>query len=68
MVILTPSAWASDWVQEELDLALSNRRRIIPVKLKPIQTTGFINNRQWVDVVGLAPVAAVDRVIEMLMR
>ena len=68
IVILTPSAWKSQWVQDEIGLAFSARRRIVPVSHKPTQATGFIRTRQWVDVVGLSPVAAVDRVVEMLTR
>lgn len=58
VVILTPDAWGSYWVQEEIRLALTRRRRIIPVLLKPTEASGFILNRQWVNVVGMDASAA----------
>jgi hypothetical protein len=66
VVVLTPEAWASPWVQEEVRLALATRRTILPVMLKPTAVEGFLLTRQWVDVSALDPQAGVQRVLEAL--
>lgn len=53
VLIATPAAWASEWVQEELQLAFIQRRQIIPVLHQPTQMSGMILTRQWVDAVNL---------------
>jgi formylglycine-generating enzyme required for sulfatase activity len=62
LLVLTPEAWASRWVREELDLALATHRQILPVLYKPTQVEGFIRTRQWIDVVGLPSPAAAAKV------
>ena len=42
MLILTPDSLASQWVQEEMQLALATRRTILPVMHKPSNLTGFL--------------------------
>ncbi len=59
---MTPEAWASRWVREELDLALATNRQILPVLHKSTLVEGFIRTRQWVDVVGLPGAAAAAKV------
>ncbi len=67
MLILTPDAWASDWVQRELQLAMLERKRIIPVLHKDTpQVSGFLKLIQWINVIGLpAPIAAAKVAQEM---
>lgn len=50
--ILTPQAWDSRWVQEEIQLAIATQRTIVPVMLQPTQLSGFLMTRQWVDGIG----------------
>jgi TIR domain-containing protein len=38
--VLTPDSWASPWCQEELRLALSTQRTILPVMLKQTPVEG----------------------------
>lgn len=63
LLILTPDAWTSPWVQDELQLAIATRRRIIPVLLRNTQVDGFILTTQWVTVVGEEPQVAARSVI-----
>jgi len=66
LLIMTPAAWSSDWVREELQLALIKRRHIIPILHQPTEATGLILTRQWINVVGLDAVEAVAQVIARL--
>lgn len=66
IVILSPNSWASDWVQDELQLALTTRRRIVPVVYKQTSIQGFLLTRQWIDATGLNFAAAARRVIVSL--
>ena len=52
VLVLTPAAWESVWVQDELQLALTTRRRIIVVEHLATQASGFILTRQWSKVIG----------------
>jgi len=67
MPILTPDAWASEWVQREIQLAMVERKQVIPVLHKSTpQVSGFLKLIQWIDVIGLpAPVAAAKVALEM---
>lgn len=65
-LVLTPEAWASSWVQDELQLAMATRRVVVPVLLKPTHVDGFLLTRQWVDVVGQSASLAMQRVIVAL--
>lgn len=66
VVVITPAAWASPWVQEEVRLALATRRTILPVMLKPSSIEGFLLTRQWVDVANLDPATGAQRVLAAL--
>lgn len=52
LIILTPDAWASEWVREELALAFAAKKRIIGIMAKQTAVTGFIVQRQMIDVAG----------------
>ena len=67
VVVLSPDSWASQWVQEEVQLAIATRRTILPVMYKATQVGGFLLTRQWVDAVDLEPAAAAQRVTGALM-
>lgn len=48
-IILTPQSWESDWVQQELQLALTTRRRVVPILLKETTISGFLRTYQNID-------------------
>jgi hypothetical protein len=58
LLVLTPEAWESKWVQDELQLAIATRRRVLPVLLRNTQISGFLLTTQWITVVGEEPQAA----------
>ncbi|HEY7019792.1 MAG TPA: toll/interleukin-1 receptor domain-containing protein [Ktedonobacterales bacterium] len=58
VLVLTPEAWESEWVQDELQLAIATRRRILPVLLRNTQVSGFLLTTQWITVIGAEPQAA----------
>jgi WD40 repeat protein len=66
LVVISPDAWVSDWVQEEIQLALAKRKQMLPVLYKAAEVEGFLLNRQWVDVRGLDAAAAAERVLREL--
>ncbi len=66
VLVLTPEAWASPWVQEEARLALSTQRTILPVMLKPTPVAGFLLTRQWVNVADVDTATGVQRVLAAL--
>src|SRR5215831_17261691 len=66
LLILSPDAWASQWVQEEVQLAIATRRTILPVMHLSTNVEGFLLTRQWVDAVGLSGALAAQRVIAAL--
>ena len=66
VIVLTPEAWASPWVQEEARLALSTQRTILPVMLKPTPVAGFLLTRQWVNVADVDTATGVQRVLAAL--
>ena len=63
LLVLTPEAWASQWVQDELQLAIATRRRILPLLLRNTQVDGFLLTTQWVTVIGEEPQAAARSII-----
>lgn len=63
LVVLTPESWASKWVQDELQLAIATRRRILPVLLRNTQVSGFLVTTQWITVVGEESKAAARAVV-----
>lgn len=58
LLVLTPEAWESKWVQDELQLAIATRRRVLPVLLRNTQVSGFLLTTQWITVIGEEPQAA----------
>ena len=66
VLILSPEALASQWVGEEIQLAIATRKTLLPVMHKPTNISGFLLTRQWVDVVGLAPEDAARKVLTAL--
>jgi formylglycine-generating enzyme required for sulfatase activity len=66
VIVLTPEAWTSPWVQEEVRLALSTQRIILPVMLKPTSVAGFLMTRQWVNVADVDTATGVPRVLAAL--
>jgi toxoflavin biosynthesis protein ToxD len=66
VIVLTPEAWASPWVQEEVRLALSTQRTILPVMLKATPVAGFLMTRQWVNVADVDTATGVQRVLVAL--
>src|SRR6185312_8594092 len=66
VLILSPEALASQWVGEEIQLAIATRKTLLPVMHKPTNISGFLLTRQWVDVVGLAPEEAARKVLTAL--
>lgn len=66
VIVLTPDSWASPWVQEELRLALSTQRTIVPVMLKPTPVAGFLMTRQWVNAADVDTATGVQRVLAAL--
>lgn len=66
VIVLTPESWASPWCQEELRLAISTQRTILPVMLKPTPVVGFLMTRQWVSVADVDVATGVQRVLAAL--
>ncbi len=62
LLILTPDAWASEWVQDEVQLALATRRLIVIVEHQPAMVDGFVLTRQWIRVPDLDAAAAAHQV------
>ena len=58
VVVLLPEATSSQWVDEEIQLAISARRSIIPVHHRTTTIDGFLRNSQIVDVRGQSGQAA----------
>lgn len=66
LLVLTPEAWESKWVQDELQLAIATRRRILPVLLRNTQVSGFLLTTQWITVIGEEPQAAARAAIKAI--
>ena len=49
VVILSPGSVASPWVEEEFNLALAKRRRVIAALIEDAEPPGFLQGRTWVD-------------------
>jgi formylglycine-generating enzyme required for sulfatase activity len=64
--VLTPDSWTSPWCQEELRLALSTQRTILPVMLKQTSVEGFLLTRQWVNASDVDTATGVQRVLAAL--
>ena len=49
VVVLSPGSVASPWVEEEFNLALAKRRRLIAALIDDAEPPGFLQGRTWVD-------------------
>lgn len=67
ILIDSPAALDSRWVRDEINLALNTNRRIVRLIHLPAARTGFITNRQGLDVVGLTGDMAAERVLPHLI-
>jgi formylglycine-generating enzyme required for sulfatase activity len=66
LLVVTPEAWNSRWVQEEIQLAIATQRTILPILLKPTTMEGFLLTRQWVDAVNQTSEVIARQVIQLL--
>lgn len=66
ILVDSPDALDSDWVREEIELALNAKRTIIRLIHAPTSRIDFITSRQGLDVVGLAGDMAAERVLPHL--
>lgn len=66
LLVLTPDAWASDWVQREIRLATITRRIIIPLMVKTTPISGFLLTVQYVPCEAISEHVAAQRVIELI--
>jgi hypothetical protein len=66
LIVLTPDSWASQWVQKELALALSQHKQILSVIHKPTQVSGFITVYQMLDAMSQQPQQVAERVMTAL--
>jgi hypothetical protein len=58
LLVLTPDAWKSRWVQGEVQLAIAARRRIMPVLVRNTHVSGFLLTTQWITAIGEDPPTA----------
>jgi hypothetical protein len=64
VLVLSPGSVASAWVEEEFNLALARRRRVIAALIDEVEPPGFIAGRSWVDFRDPAAFAAgLDRLV-----
>lgn len=68
LLILSPDAWNSKWVQRELELAHIKNKRILPVLHRPTQVTGFLEAIQFIKVVDRDCVSAAQIVFDVLTQ
>jgi hypothetical protein len=55
LVVLSPDAWNSEWVQREIDFALKIRKPMAVIQYKSVPISGFLQLRQQINVVGKSP-------------
>jgi formylglycine-generating enzyme required for sulfatase activity len=69
MLILTPAAWASQWVQDERQLAQARHKPFLTVQhIDTPDVDGFLTIRQWINAVSLDPTATAQRALAELAR
>lgn len=68
VLVVTPDSLASQWCQEEIQLALATRRVILPILHKPAPVEGFLLTRQWIDATGATPEVAAERAAAALLH
>lgn len=66
LMVVTPDAWASQWVRDELNLALGQRKHILGVLCKPTRVSGFLSTYQLLDVTHLSARQAAQKVAQAL--
>jgi hypothetical protein len=66
LIVVTPDAWTSQWVRDELSLALGQRKHILGVLCKPTRVSGFLTNYQLLDVIRLTARQAAQKVTQAL--
>lgn len=66
IIILTPDAWASEWVQRELSMAFAAQRELIPIMLSLTTITGFLRSIQWIDARTHTPEEVASIVVEKI--
>jgi hypothetical protein len=66
LVVLTPDAWGSKWVRRELQLAIHQDKRILGIKQKPVELSGFITMYQSLDAVGQDAQRVAQQIAETL--
>ncbi len=59
LVVLSPDALRSDYVEAEWQAAfrddpLGRRRRLIPVRVAPLERPGLLGGYTWIDLVGMS--------------
>jgi hypothetical protein len=64
VIVLSPGALASHWVEEEFNLALAHQCRVIAAIVDDVEPPGFLAGRTWVDFRDeTAFVASVDQLV-----
>ncbi len=66
LLIISPDSMASPWVQEEISMALVQRKRIIGVIHRPTEIQGFIANYQMFPVVGMEALPAAYTIVQAI--
>jgi DNA-binding XRE family transcriptional regulator len=66
VVVLSPASWTSEWVQEELALAFSQRKRIIGLIHELVPLDGFITSRQVLSVIGQEGPTVAKTLVDLL--
>jgi formylglycine-generating enzyme required for sulfatase activity len=66
LLVLTPDAWESEWVQRELQLALVTKRIIVPIMLKKTAISGFLLTVQFIQATDGDTDSAAHRVLDMM--
>jgi pSer/pThr/pTyr-binding forkhead associated (FHA) protein len=66
LIVLSPEAWISPWVQRELQLALVTQKTIMPIVLRETAVGGFLLTIQWINAIGMTPPVAGQRIVAHL--
>jgi len=69
VLVLSPAAWSSPWVQDERQLAQAKRKTFLTVQhIKTPEAGGFMTIRQWIDADGLAAAVAAQRALSEIVK
>lgn len=66
IVVITPNSWQSEWVQDELSIALSQHKRIIGIMIEDTKVGGFLATRQILSLIGRDVSNAVTLIVSEL--